>query len=137
MNQTVPRPKDAIVTGPDTWIGHIDLSGRYRTAVKIDHLMPELASMWAALETQCMAGCCGVHAFDFSADGVAASLGKVNAARSCEALARLRNDLLALRGEVVSSNALNMNIDKSEFLELLSHFDKCYRAAIPSHRDKR
>lgn len=137
MNKTVKRPTNAIATGPDTWIEHLDITGRYHTARAIDHLMADLATMWAALETYCVAGCCGVDAFDFSADAVSASLGKIIAARTCEALEKLRNDLLVLRTDVVSSNTLNMMVDKSEFLALLCHLDKCYRAAIPSNRNKR
>lgn len=140
MNKAGKRPQNAIATGPDTWIDHVELTVPYGQAVAIDDLLADLAdlaAMWAALETYCVAGCCGFDAFDFSADGVAASLSKVNAARTCEALATLRENLLALRANAVSSNRLNMFCDKNEFLELLGHLDRCYRAAIPSGRDQR
>ncbi|WP_166881341.1 DUF6331 family protein [Massilia mucilaginosa] len=134
MNKALTRPQNAIATGPDTWIEHVALAVPYRQAVPIDDLLPDLAAMWAALETHCVAGCCGFDAFDFSADGVGASLSKVNAARTCEALATLRENLLALRANAVSSKRLNMFCDKGEFLALLAHLDSCYRSAIPCGR---
>ncbi len=137
MNKAVKRPQNAIATGPDTWIDHVEPAVPYGKAVAIDDLLADLAPMWAALETYCVAGCCGFDAFDFSADGVDASLSKVNAARTCEALATLRANLLALRGNAVSSTRLNMFCDKNEFLALLSHLDDCYRPAIPSSRKLR
>ncbi|UOD29495.1 hypothetical protein INH39_29565 [Massilia violaceinigra] len=137
MNKALKRPQNAIATGPDTWIDHVEPAVPYRQAVAIDDLLADLAAMWAALETYCVAGCCGFDAFDFSADGVSASLSKVNAARTCEALATLRGNLLALRANAVSSNRLNMFCDKNEFLELLGHLDRCYRVAIPVGRDQR
>lgn len=131
MSKASSRPINAIATGPDTWIAHVEPTVAYDKAVAIDHLLAQLAGMWAALETHCVAGCCGFDAFDFSEDGVAASLARVDAARTCDALAQLRAALLALRADVVSSTRLNMFCDKNEFLALLSHLERCYRSAMP------
>lgn len=131
MNKAASRPLNAIATGPDTWLQHVEPAVPYARAVAIDHVLTGLAPMWAALETLCVAGCCGLDAFDFSADGVAASLPGVDAARTCEALASVRVQLLALRGDAVSSSTLNMFCDKGEFVALLDHLDGCYRSAIP------
>lgn len=131
MNQAVSRPPNAIATGPATWIDHVEPAVPYGEAVAIDHLLARLAPMWTALETFCVAGCCGVDAFDFSVDGVAASLPRVSAAHACDALASLRDDLLALRADAVSSTTLNMFCDTGEFLALLAHLEHCYRSAVP------
>ncbi|HAP77909.1 MAG TPA: hypothetical protein DCR14_17725 [Acidimicrobiaceae bacterium] len=42
---------------------------------KIDPFLPEADWFWLSLERHCVAGCCGIDAFDFSAESVAWACG--------------------------------------------------------------
>jgi len=43
--------------------------------VDIDPELKALEPMWRALETSCVAGCCGLDAFDFSPENIASAAG--------------------------------------------------------------
>ena len=57
-----PNPND-ISIGEDRWITFIDVAGRQDNAVSIDDMLAPLDSFWSALETECVAACCGIDAF--------------------------------------------------------------------------
>ena len=44
-------------------------------SVDIDHLVPEAPWFWQALASQCVPDCCGLDAYDFSAESVAWACG--------------------------------------------------------------
>ncbi len=53
----------------DAWIEYIDIEGRYDQATDIDALLDGLWPLICRLETHCVAGCCGMDAYDFTREG--------------------------------------------------------------------
>ena len=124
--------------GDDAWIEFIDLDGRYDQAVDIDGLLGELRPLICRLETHCVAGCCGMDAFDFTREGIAAALTELDRAQLHAACAQARGALAAAAGDVFVSNTMNQIADKRVFLQLLAHLDRCLgapqAAAAPNRR---
>ncbi|AIO28077.1 DUF6331 family protein [Burkholderia cepacia] len=128
--------KDDIGIGPDRWIEFGDLSGRQAQAVAIDPCLAAVMSLIDALETDCVAACCGIDAFGFWPDEIAVAVSTLDRA----ALARLADDLLsvqraidALPSDLVVSTRMNQFFRKAVLLELLAHI----RTTIDAIRSQR
>ena len=121
MPGPIKPPNNAILLGTDTWIEHVDLTGRYELAVNVDLLLKELEPMWSALETECVAGCCGLDAFDFSPESIASASAKLDVAEICAKIGRLRSELAGIGAEVFVSQRLNNYADRVVFEALLAH----------------
>jgi hypothetical protein len=121
MSRSSTVPKNAILLGAGKWIEHIDLTGRYGAAVNVDLLLKGLEPVWSALETECVAGCCGFDAFDFSAENIAIATAKLNSAVVCAQLSKLRLELGSLGADVVVSQRLNNYADQRVFDALIAH----------------
>jgi hypothetical protein len=62
---------NAIKIGEGQWIKHIDLSPEYyRNAEDIDQHFAKNENFWSQLESHCVAGCCGIDAFDLYPDEI-------------------------------------------------------------------
>ncbi|MBY0236789.1 MAG: hypothetical protein K2W93_17545 [Burkholderiaceae bacterium] len=114
-------PKNAILIGKGKWIEHIDLAGRYESAVNIDFLLRDLDSLWSVLETECVADCCGIDAFDFTPENLVNASNKLNGAELSAKIEDLRVKLEALDASVFVSQRLNNYSDRAVFEALLQH----------------
>lgn len=121
-----------IQIGDDTWIEFIDLDGRYDQAVDIDGLLGELWPLICRLETHCVAGCCGIDAFDFTREGIATALVDLERAQLHAACAQARSAVAAAASDVFTSNTMNHMADKRVFLQLLGHLHDCIGAQPPA-----
>ena len=113
----------------DAWIEYIDIAGRYDQAIDIDALLDGLWPLICRLETHCDAGCCGMDAYDFTREGVATALLKLDRAQLHAACAAARIAVAATASDVLLSNTMNHYADKRVFLQLLEHLDECIVAA--------
>ena len=127
-----------IQIGDDAWIEFIDLDGRYDQAVDIDGLLGDLWPLICRLETHCVAGCCGMDAFDFTREGIAAALVELDGAQLHAACAQARSAVAAAANDIFMSNTMNHMADKRVFLQLIEHIERCLGApqagAAPNRR---
>ena len=114
-----------IQIGDDAWIEFIDLDGRYAQAIDIDALLGELWPLICRLETHCVAGCCGMDAYDFTRDGIATALLELDRAHMHAACAAARAAVTAVASDVLTSGTMNHVADKRVFLQLLDHLGAC------------
>ncbi|WP_236027466.1 DUF6331 family protein [Burkholderia aenigmatica] len=131
--------KNDISIGPDRWIEFGDPTGEQAQAVAIDPCLAAVMPLIDALETDCVAECCGIDAFVFWPDEIAGAVGT----RDREALAQLADDLLsvqrsidALPSNLVVSTRMNQYFRKAAMLALLAHL-RTTVDAIRSQRDAR
>lgn len=117
-----------IQIGDDAWIEFIDLDGRYAQASDIDALLGELWPLICRLETHCVAGCCGMDAYDFTRDGVAMALLELDRAQLHAACMAAKEAVTAAASDVLTSATMNHYADKRVFLQLLEHLDECITA---------
>ena len=118
-----------IQIGDNAWIEFIDLDGRYTQAIDIDALLGELWPLICRLETHCVAGCCGMDAYDFTREAVETALLELDRAQLHAACAAARIAVAATASDVLLSNTMNHYADKRVFLQLLEHLDECIVAA--------
>ncbi|MFJ5485932.1 DUF6331 family protein [Pectobacterium actinidiae] len=104
-----------------------DLTGRYQQAVNIDYLLEGLLPLWAVIETECVAACCGFDAFDFSADTIYDAARKLEPAEFSHSLHEAIEQITLLDVTVISSTYLNNLADKQAFITLLKHI----RTSLP------
>jgi hypothetical protein len=109
----------------DAWIEHVDIGERHAQAVGIDGYLAGLWPLICRLETHCVAGCCGMDAFDFTRAGIAAALLELDRAQLHAACAQARNAVAAAASDVFMSDTLNHIADKRVFLQLLEHIERC------------
>ncbi|ATD61325.1 MAG: DUF6331 family protein [Janthinobacterium svalbardensis] len=113
----------------DAWIEYIDIAGRYDQATDIDALLDGLWPLICRLETHCVAGCCGMDAYDFTREGVATALRELDRAHMHAACVAAKAAVAAVASDVLTSASMNHFADKRVFLQLLGHLDECIVAA--------
>lgn len=109
----------------DAWIEFIDIEGRYDHAGDIDALLDGLWLLICRLETHCVAGCCGMDAYDFTREGVDTALLELDRAQLHAACAAAKDAVTAAASDVLTSATMNHRADKRVFLQLLDHLDAC------------
>lgn len=113
--------KNDISIGENQWIPFVDISSRFDSAVDIDPLILRVDDLWSALETKCVAGCCGIDAFALWPEDIEKAKTSLNLKNLLPELNSIRAEIIAIPEDVVSSNRLNNWFDKSVFLALLEH----------------
>lgn len=110
-----------ISIGEDRWIRFIDVANRQDGAVDLDALIKDVWPFLRLLETNCVAECCGIDAFDFwpeTIQGFAKQLSDPTLrGRLLAACDRIAN----VRGEVFVSANFNNYFDKRVLLALFEH----------------
>ncbi|SRR6266567_5323036 len=125
-----PNPNDLSI-GPDKWIPFIDISDRpYEQAVRIDHLISPMESFWSALETNCVAGCCGIDAFSLWPEDIEAASRAHEGQAIASALESLREFVEKSSADTFVSSRLNNIFDKQVLLALIQHI----QSYVVSHR---
>ncbi|OXI30094.1 hypothetical protein CFB89_23020 [Burkholderia sp. AU16741] len=116
--------KNDIGIGSDRWIACGDLAGGHAHAIDVDPHLATVMPLIDALETDCVAGCCGIDAFGLWPEEIAVALH----AWAPDALTRLVDDLRsvqlaieALPSDIVVSMRINQYLRKTVMLELLAH----------------
>ena len=109
----------------DAWIESIDIGERCDQAGDIDALLDGLWPLICRLETHCVAGCCGMDAYDFTREGVATAMLELDRAHLHAACMAAKAAVTAAASDVLTSNTMNHIADKRVFLQLLDHLDAC------------
>jgi hypothetical protein len=89
------------------------------TRHEIDDVLEETMPIWDALETECVAGCCGIDAFCFWPDELGNSIAKLPGVPVVPALLRLRDALAGDDDDVLVSTRLNALFVRSSFVQLV------------------
>jgi hypothetical protein len=89
------------------------------TPHEIDDVLEETMPIWDALETECVAGCCGIDAFCFWPDELANSVAKLRGVPVVPALLRLRDAVTGDDDDVLVSTRLNALFVRSSFVQLV------------------
>ena len=116
--------KNDIQIGENEWIRSIDLSGRYGSAINIDHIIQKTSDLWNLLETECVAGCCGIDAFSFYPEDIIRAASENNNPQLANLIQDTIHEIELLPTTVVVSNRLNNYEDKTVFIALLNHLLK-------------
>lgn len=124
MGKASPLQKNDISIGEDRWITFGDLKNGQERAVDIDPYLEPVMSFLDLLETECVAGCCGIHAYGLWPDninGALKTLGNQERHRLMSDLVKISTEVENLATDTVVSNRLNQYFRKDVFLEILEH----------------
>lgn len=113
-------PLPDISLGPDHWLTLTDITYSGSEALDIDDLIAYTQPLWQHLETECIAGCCSLDAFNFWPE----QIGKIPLHEReglVQRLASINSQLQQQPYQVLESNTLNLLIEKDIFLQLLNH----------------
>ena len=120
-----PNPND-ISIGPDKWITFVDLSDRPRAgAVSIDQFVLPMEPFWSALETECVAGCCGIDAFSLWPEDIRTVCRSQDRQAIESSLGSLREFVEKSSADTFVSSRMNNLFEKSVLRELIQHIQSC------------
>jgi hypothetical protein len=115
-----PNPND-ISIGKDQWITFIDVINQQGQAVSIDHLVDPLEAFWAALESDCVAECCGIDAFTLWPEDIRKAGSSMDRQELLVALVELRQFAAGNENKIFVSTRLNNCFHKQVLLQLIDH----------------
>jgi hypothetical protein len=120
MPMAKPHKSD-ISIGPDRWITFIDLDLSGPAPTDIDHLIEPMWPFWKALETECVAECCGIDAFILWPEEIRRAAREVGDPDLPGKIIVLRAFVAGSSGESFISSKLNNLFRRSVLLEVLDH----------------
>jgi hypothetical protein len=112
-----------ISIGKNKWIKWIEIDPT-ATDTNIDDKLLKTKSFWTYLETECVAGCCGIDAFAFWSEDIKIAKEKFNDPYLREYLEELKKEIQNAETVVISSYFLNNNFHKNLFIDLIDHLLK-------------
>ena len=117
----MPDFRPDIRIGNDEWITYIDTTEGRDQAREADAVLEPLLPFFDSLELYCVAGCCGVHAFDFSAPTIAEPARTFERVALRRSIAEVIAALEALPAGVWISRRMCHFLHTSTLLPLLRH----------------
>jgi len=91
---------------------------------KVDTFLELDKDFWQELETECVAECCGIDAFDFSDNRIKEVVTFYDAEKIKENINKLIKELEYSSKAKVSSYILNASLSKVEFIEKIKKIEK-------------
>ena len=129
MNKYFKHRNDVYI-GKDDWIKWIDIDDQKDKALNIDNYLISLDNLWRKLETECVAACCGIDAFDLTSDTLKKVIVGFDANILLTNLMTLSNDIDKLNSVVLVSQRFNNYFHKTMFKQILDHLIKCVKYSI-------
>lgn len=105
--------------GPNAWVVTAPFVPEPKDVLPIDDLLRERWHLWRAMETVCVAGCCGLDAFDFGVDTVRLAVPIDERAAFAGELATIELLITGSGATHVTSKLLNAHLHAWEFVEVL------------------
>ncbi len=116
---------NAIEIGEGLWIKYVDLSSNeYRNAENLDLYLTVNEKFWSLLETNCVAGCCGIDAFDLYPDEITRVASQFPKSSIESELIEAKKNILNSKSTAFCSKRLNWTFEKSVLIELVDHIIK-------------
>lgn len=91
----------------------------------IDSQLETLQPFWNHLQTHCNAECCGIEAFDWTAQGIYHARDATNDASTGKKFLKLKLAVKQLDAQAIESQILNQWMIKQDFLTLIEHIIDC------------
>lgn len=89
--------------------------------IEIDDILKPTYDFWDGLETQCVAGCCGLDAFSFWEDDIKNSINNIDKTQLISDFKNVKAELINTNKAVVSSGRLNNLMYTKVFISLIDH----------------
>ena len=116
--------RNDISIGKDRWILFGDLNEGYSHATEVGIYLSDVMPFFDELETECVAECCGVQAFNLWQDNIERAAGKLDGPAVIgivDAFKAAENVIESLPSDVIDCARMNQHLRKHVFLQLLTH----------------
>ena len=111
-----------ISIGKNRWIKWVNIDPlNNNELIEIDDILKPTYDFWDGLETQCVAGCCGLDAFSFWEDDIKNSINYIDKTQLISDFKNVKAELIKTNKTVVSSDRLNNSMQKKVFISLIDH----------------
>jgi len=118
-----PHEND-ICIGPGEWITSVDIDAKQiSSAVDIDPLLSSMADFLARLETNCVAECCGIDAFDLWPENIRRAAALSGDRTLHQKLAALKAFIVEREADCFGGIRLNNYFHRNTLLQLVDHID--------------
>jgi len=117
---------NGIRIGDDNWIMWIDYDPAKEVSGNL--LFAPLKDLWSHLETNCVADCCGLDAFDFSPENVQRATIKLADPSLSQKLSKLRSQLAASCDIAYDITRWNCSLQRDMLIQLVDHISRCVNA---------
>ncbi len=88
---------------------------------KYSNVRDPLGEFWNKTETICVAGCCGIGAFDIGPEQIVDAVKDLDIETLVNQLERVKEQVLASDAQIISYDRLNYNFARVSFLELIDY----------------
>ncbi|RYZ81003.1 MAG: hypothetical protein EOP06_24285 [Proteobacteria bacterium] len=113
---------DDIRIAEDTWIAWIPIDEFGNDEMlDIDATLSPTFYFWDLLETECIAACCGIHAYRLLASDIRATIPNIDLAQIEHSLFEAKQAVIASPKPVIFSAKLNQLFYHDVFIELINH----------------
>jgi hypothetical protein len=108
-----------ISIGDGKWIPWIDCDQINEVPVNLQ--LAPLRDLWRKLETNCVADCCGIDAFDFSPANIQRASAELGDPLLSQKLATLRQQIAASDDMAYDSIRFNCSLHRDVLIQLIDH----------------
>ncbi|MRS59997.1 DUF6331 family protein [Larkinella terrae] len=88
---------------------------------KYSNVRSPLSQFWNNLETFCVAGCCGIDAFDFWPEAIVEAIKELYIETLVKQLERIKEEVLHSEAEIIGFRRLNHSFARTSFLVLIDY----------------
>jgi hypothetical protein len=113
--------KNDIRIGDNKWIEWVSTDGHQNSAVEIDDLIDPMNDFWNRLQTECIAECCGIDAFDLLPGNIKRAAVELSDSTLLEKVNRFRERVETANEQVFVSHQLNSYFHRNVLLQLIDH----------------
>jgi hypothetical protein len=113
--------RNDISIGKDYWITFNELDWQQSTAVQLDEILQPIAPFLNSLETECVAGCCGIDAYALWPEDIARAAKQSEITNLSSLIDAARQQIAETGGNAFVSSRMNNYFDKQTLLQLIDH----------------
>ncbi len=110
--------------GPNAWVMTAAVGLNPADVFQIDELLHDRWDIWQAMETSCVAGCCGLDAFDFGVDAVRLAVPATKRVAFASELVALEHRVVASGVSNLVSTRFSTTFNCGEFVEALHEIQR-------------
>lgn len=117
--------RNDISVGKDKWITFVELDWQQTNAIDLDEILKPIEPFLNSLETECVAGCCGVDAYAFWSEDIAGAAKQSAIPDLSRSIETARQRIIDSGGDSFVSHRMNNFFHRQTLLQLIDHIARC------------
>jgi hypothetical protein len=117
--------RNDISIGKGKWITFVELDGQQTDAIDLDEILKPIEPFLNSLETECVAGCCGVDAYALWPEDIAGAAKQSDLSNLSRSIETARKQIIDSGGDSFVSHRMNNFFQRQTLLQLIDHIARC------------